>query len=265
MQRTVFAHLEVAITEPSHLVLSVAAARGEHELVERLSVTLDGQPVDLLEVELPHGSRFHRVDARVGNLVVDYQATATGRATPHPVTDDDIITYLRPSRFAQSDQFREVANDLFPSSTFGTDQLHEVADWVWRHVSYVPGSSGPTDGGLETYLERAGVCRDFAHLVIGLLRAKEIPARLVSVYAPGLDPMDFHAVVEAAVDDTWYVVDATRLAPRDSLLRIATGSDATDTAFLSTYRGAVELTGMQVMATVDELPYEDNQHLVQLG
>ncbi len=264
MKRTVSARLEAAVAEPSHLVLSVAVSQGSYDLSESLTVTVDGRPVEVVEVVLPHGSRFHRVNAGTGDLVVDYRATVIGRDAPAPVAEDDAITYLRPSRFAQSDQLREVANDLFPLSGFGTEQLQQVADWVWQHVSYVPGSSGPTDGGLETYLQRAGVCRDFAHLVIALLRAKEIPARLVSAYAPGLDPMDFHAVVEAAVEDTWYVVDATRLAPRDSLLRIATGSDATDTAFLSTYRGAVELTSMQVIATVDVLPYEDNRHLAEL-
>ena len=83
-----------------------------------------------------------------------------------------------------------------------------------------------------------GVCRDYAHLTITLLRALEIPARLVAVYAPGLSPMDFHAVVEADVDGTWCVVDATRLAPTSSLVRICSGRDAADTAFLSLFGGS---------------------------
>src|SRR5690606_13899415 len=90
-----------------------------------------------------------------------------------------------------------------------------------------------TDGAVSTLLSRRGVCRDFAHLVVAFLRALDVPARVVSVYAPGLTPMDFHAVAEAAIDGTWHVVDATGLAPRQSLLRIATGRDAADTAFLS--------------------------------
>ena len=60
------------------------------------------------------------------------------------------------------------------------------------------------------------MCRDFAHLVIAMLRARNVPARLVAVYAPGLSPMDFHAVVEAAIDGQWRAVDATTLAPRAS-------------------------------------------------
>jgi transglutaminase-like putative cysteine protease len=110
------------------------------------------------------------------------------------------------------------------------------------------------------------VCRDFAHLVIALLRARDVPARLAAVYAPGLSPMDFHAVVEAYVDGGWQVVDATHLAPRASMLRIATGRDATDTAFLSSYRGDLLLRTLGVTATVDgDLPVEDGAAPVVLG
>ena len=95
-----------------------------------------------------------------------------------------------------------------------------------------------------------GVCRDFAHLVIALLRARDVPARLASVYAPGLKPMDFHAVAEAYVDGAWHVVDATGMAPRESLVRIATGRDATDTAFISWYGGSLYIRSMTITATI---------------
>ncbi len=74
-----------------------------------------------------------------------------------------------------------------------------------------------------------------------MLRARNVPARLVAVYAPGLQPMDFHAVVEAAIDGEWRAVDATTLAPRQSLVRIATGRDASDTAFLTVQSGRADL------------------------
>ena len=53
--------------------------------------------------------------------------------------------------------------------------------------------------------------------LVALLRAVNVPARLVAVYAPGLSPMDFHAVAEAFVEGEWRVVDATLLAPRQTL------------------------------------------------
>ena len=98
------------------------------------------------------------------------------------------------------------------------------------------------------------MCRDFAHLVIAMLRARNVPARLVAVYAPGLSPMDFHAVVEAAIDGQWRVVDATTLAPRETLVRIATGRDASDTAFLTVQSGRADLVSMKVNATADPGP-----------
>jgi transglutaminase-like putative cysteine protease len=143
--------------------------------------------------------------------------------------------------------------------------LPAISSWVGTQLSYVRGSSRSTDGAVETLLQRRGVCRDYAHLVIALLRSLNVPARLTSVYAPGLDPMDFHAVAEAAIDGKWYVVDATLLAPRKSLVRICTGRDAADTAFLSTYRGSVELAELEVFAVVNgELPRDDVTELVSL-
>jgi transglutaminase-like putative cysteine protease len=115
-------------------------------------------------------------------------------------------------------------------------------------------------------LKRQGVCRDYAHLVVALLRARDVPARLVSVYAPGLQPMDFHAVAEACVDGAWYVVDPTCLAPRSSLVRIATGADAADTAFLSVVSGCARLDAIEVSAVVEpDLPLEATTDQIQLG
>jgi transglutaminase-like putative cysteine protease len=148
----------------------------------------------------------------------------------------------------------------------GDELLSALSSWVGSHLSYIPGSSRPTDGAVETMLQRSGVCRDYAHLVVALLRARDIPARMAAVYAPGLEPMDFHAVAEAAIDGRWWVVDATLLAPRASLLRICTGRDAADTAFLSTYRGHVDLLTTEVLAIVDgDLPDEDVTTLTALG
>jgi transglutaminase-like putative cysteine protease len=118
---------------------------------------------------------------------------------------------------------------------------------------------------VDTLLARQGVCRDYAHLVIALLRGLDVPARMASAYAPGLAPMDFHAVAEVAVDGHWRVVDATLLAPRATLVRIASGRDAADTAFLSTYGGGADLLEMNVTATVDgDLPGDDVTRLMSI-
>jgi transglutaminase-like putative cysteine protease len=100
---------------------------------------------------------------------------------------------------------------------------------------------------------------------VGLLRALDIPARVTAVYAPGLEPRDFHAVSEAWVDGAWHVVDATRLAPRPSMLRISSGRDTADTAFLSSYLTDLRLETMNVEATCDEVVEDDHVSPVRLG
>ena len=176
-----------------------------------------------------------------------------------------LIDYGRPSRYVDSDQLFAVANAQF-AGLQGKELLDAVTSWVGQHLAYVSGSSRPTDNASHAYLARQGVCRDFAHLVIALLRAVNVPARLVSVYAPGLFPMDFHAVAEAVVDGQWCVVDATGLAPRQSLVRIATGRDAADTSFVTVRAGVANLAWMSVRAFAEPtLPLDDVTQLAQLG
>jgi transglutaminase-like putative cysteine protease len=185
-------------------------------------------------------------------------------AEPAPVEDIDLITYLRPSRYCESDSLGPTAVSEFGGLT-GVHLLEAVVDWVSDRIVYVTGSSRPTDGAVSTLLARQGVCRDFAHLSIALLRALNVPARLAAVYAPGLSPMEFHAVAEAHVDGAWYVVDATKLAPRQSLLRIATGRDAADTAFLTNNGAALTLGELEVMAVADDFQVEGPEfQLVEL-
>ena len=210
--------------------------------------------------------RVHLADPPPGRVAVTYEATIRGTADTPAVTDADGIVYVRPSRYAESDRLAPIAQAEFAGISGGADLLAAVSSWVGSQLRYVPGSSGPTDGAVDTLLQRQGVCRDYAHLVIALLRALDIPARLAAVYAPGLDPMDFHAVAEAAVDGRWRAVDATLLAPRSSLVRIATGRDAADTSFLSTYGGAADLLRTEVTAVVDgQLPSDDVTALVSLS
>jgi transglutaminase-like putative cysteine protease len=143
--------------------------------------------------------------------------------------------------------------------------LEKVSSWVGTRLNYVPGSSDPIDGAADTLLAGSGVCRDYVHLVVALLRALDVPARLVAVYAPGCSPMDFHAVAEAFVDGQWRVVDATCLAPRQALVRIATGRDAADTAFLDNHRGGINLNFLEVTAVVDgDLPLDSLDELMSI-
>ena len=88
---------------------------------------------------------------------------------------------------------------------------------------------------MHSFVQRRGVCRDFAHLLISFARAATIPARIVSAYAPDVSPPDFHAVAEIWLDGSWHLVDATGMARPNDIVRIGVGRDATDIAFLTTF------------------------------
>lgn len=267
MSRQVGVELQVEITDPTELEFQIAVATQTNTQVrEHLSFCLDGAPVEPLEIIGAHGNRMHTLHVPIGTLTVDYAATIVGRGDPAPVTDYDRLMYLRPSRYAEADKFYGFAATEFGSFVDSTTLLERVSSWVGTRLKYVPGSSDPIDGAADTLLAGEEVCRDFAHLVVALLRAVNVPARLVSVYAPGLSPMDFHAVAEAFVEGAWHVVDATLLAPRQSLVRIATGRDAADTAFLTNHKGTITLDKLQVTAVVDgELPNDSIDQLVSIG
>lgn len=263
MHRDVRARIVADVVEPAMVALQIAPAEG-HDVAEALSVTIEGRPVQHRCVEAEHGTRIHVVDATPGTMAVDYSARVVGSSAPLATSEADLLRYLRPSRYCESDSLAPTARAEF-AGLAGADLLRAVSSWVGTQLNYVPGSSLPTDGAVRTLLARQGVCRDFAHLVVALLRSLDVPARLAAVYAPGLQPMDFHAVAEAHIEEQWCVVDATTLAPRGSLLRIATGRDASDTAFLSVYGGIAQLREVEVLAVTDALPADDLQTLTVLS
>jgi transglutaminase-like putative cysteine protease len=267
--RRVGCELTFEVLEPSLLALQVAPATTAGPLLEE-PFAVFGE-----EVASELGGRVHLVRAQPGRLTTRYSAIVgpAPAVVAAPVPGDfleraEAIIALRQSRYCPSDALmayaaREFADHLYddPGVLAG-----EVASWVFERIEYVGGSSGSLDTAIDTLLAGQGVCRDFAHLTMTLCRALGIPARLAAVYAPGLSPMDFHAVVEVFTPFGWQVLDATRLAPRDSLVRIATGRDAADTAFATTVRGDVELLQASVFASTDEaLALDDHVRPVTLA
>jgi transglutaminase-like putative cysteine protease len=255
MRTDVAASLTMTSPEPATALLQIAVAAPG---TEQLTVLSGGRAVEPEEFEVD-GARVHRLQLNPGDTTVTYSATVEDGGPPRKVTPAEWAAALRPSRYCPSDQLEGFATTEFDRNRPRAELVAGVADWVHRRLVYTSGASRPVDTAVDTLLAGQGVCRDYAHLAITLLRALEIPARLVAVYAPGLSPMDFHAVVEADVDGTWCVVDATRLAPTSSLVRICSGRDAADTAFLSLFGGVAQFRTMQVTATTaGALPLPDD-------
>jgi transglutaminase-like putative cysteine protease len=265
---TVACELTLWVAGPAELAVQIArACRSDSVAAEGLHAAIDGHELSVVEIRDASGGRQHLLRCGPGTLLVTYQgATPPRRATEaHEVSDADRIIALRPSRYCPSDRFVGFATRTFGLAPSPLDKVRAICDYVWSRIAYDAQATTLGADATHTLLTGYGVCRDFAHLVVTLCRAVGVPARMVAAYAPGLSPMDFHAVVETAVDGAWWCWDATRRAPRQTLVRVATGRDAADVAFVTVLAGNVELTGLSVMAiATDPLPFDDHEQLVAL-
>jgi transglutaminase-like putative cysteine protease len=258
--------LEYTVDTPSEFVFQIAVtAGGPVHADEELSITLDGAEIGAEVIPASHhGGRQHLVRAEPGALRVHYAATVRrDAAAPRRVSAPARVQALRPSRYCPSDRMAGFAARRFGGSD--AEIVRDVTDFVRGHLRYRPVSDATTDAA-DTLLAGAGVCRDYAHLVTALTRASGLPSRVAAVYAPGLSPMDFHLVSEVAVDGVWRIVDATGLAPRASMIRIATGRDAADVAFSTLLTGGgLTMTRMEILAVADgDLPADDPTAQVSL-
>ena len=249
MQRVVTAEMDLELGASVDLIVQVAAAQAVPLSGEQFTFTQGDRVFTPTEIVDQSGTRLHRLTGEPGRLEIRYEATVDGHASAGRTSDPETITYLRPSRYCQSDEVFSQARRQFKGLS-GHELIAAVSEFVATNTTYTPGLSQGTDSAVTTLMTGQGVCRDYAHLVIALLRAMDMPARYIACYAPGLRPMDFHAVAEAYLDGAWYVIDATRLSNRRSLVRISTGRDAADCAFLSYHGGYVGLERLRVDAWV---------------
>lgn len=200
-------------------------------------------------------NRYFRLTAPAGILKVFYNATVAlaiieddPNKIPEIFFEDlpfNVLKYLYPSRYCQSDKLMNLAYSEFGDLLPDYSRVTAICNWIYDNVNYLSGSTDSQTSAYETATQRAGVCRDFAHLGIAFCRALNIPARFVSAYAYNLQPPDFHACFEAYLGNRWYLFDPTRLVPRKGLIRIGTGRDAADVSF-ATILGSVALKEMNI-------------------
>lgn len=149
----------------------------------------------------------------------------------------EALTYLRPSRYCQSDLLEAFAQEEFGAFEGGA-KIAAIRDWVAREMRYVRGASHSGTTALDTFESREGVCRDFAHLLCALARAAHIPARYAAVYGADVSPPDFHAVAQVWLEGGWHFVDATGMCKASALAVIGVGRDACEVAFMETEQDA---------------------------
>lgn len=258
----------VVAPQGADFVFNIHAAHTPSQTVSNeqlsLSQTLDAR----VHTDPTSGNRYMRLRAQGGPLQVRYSATVD---IQHQLADPDTIGevpvhllppetmgYIYPSRYCQSDRLLRLAYNEFGQLGQGYRRVLAIRDWVTRHVTFTSNTSNGNTSAADTLIEQVGVCRDFAHLMIALCRACNIPARFATGtdYGadPALGPPDFHAYVEAYLGNRWYIFDPSGTAMPMAFVRFGTGRDAADVAFATIF-GSVQTQAPLIRATALEDPW----------
>lgn len=246
---------------PCDFIFMIHAAEVAGQRVIDESLHLTPNVAHRTHADARSGNRFLRLHADKGPLTVRYRATVELVRAPRDMDaqemaidalPDDVLHNLMPTRYCESDLLASAAAKLFGQLPPGYARVQAISDWIHEHIEYRPGSTTATTTSRDVFVQRAGVCRDFAHLGVTFCRALNIPARLVCGYTRFDEPPpDFHAVFEAWLGGRWTLFDPTGLVPVDRLIRVATGRDAKDVAFATIF-GPARMT--QIAPEVEPIP-----------
>lgn len=251
MKFKICSELAYKINAETTFIFNIQAVNSATQLILQESLTTNVAGLKLEEFTSGlRQARFLRVHIEnAGPFTINYTAIVEMNLTPvnvhalHPEielekVDDDVIPYLFPSRYCQSDKLYNFAEKEFGHIKNTYEQVSAICNWIYKNVNYVSGSTNASSSAFDIITQREGVCRDFAHLGIAFCRALSIPARYFAGYAYKLKPQDFHACFEAHIGGKWMFFDATKMVPSHSLIKIAHGYDAADTSFASIYGDA---------------------------
>ena len=251
MKFKVFSELEYQVQMPSTFIFNIQLSRTSSQSVIEESINID--PYYQMEEFTSQDGRTRFIRLQVKDPVtfkISYAATVDSHYkiiseqqdlenVPVAKLDADVIPYIFPSRYCQSDKLQRLATKEFGEIENTYLKVLAINEWIYNNVEYLSGSTDSGTSALDTISERAGVCRDFAHLGIALCRALSIPARYFTGYAYKLNPPDFHACFEAFIGSDWFIFDPTKLVPLNGLVKIANGRDAADASVASIFGNTI--------------------------
>ena len=256
----------------SDFVLNICPARTRAQRVLNETLEVVGATPSYNFTDPVTANRINRLYTEGGPLTIRYHGTVE---LDHVIDDpagigerairsmpSEVVQYILPSRYCPSDRMRDLAMAMFGNIAAGYARVAAICEWVTQHVTFNPGGSDAMTCALQTFNSRTGVCRDYAHLMIAMCRALNIPARYVTGVDygadPALGPTDFHAYVEVFLGQRWYLFDASGLTSVMGLIRIGTGRDAADVSFATMFgnvRSSRPVVAIELVAS-DEGAFE---------
>lgn len=243
MLLSIQAHLIYTSAQPCDLLLQIEAAQEVNQSLRdthfRISPDVETHIVD--GEEKVGTRRWMHVADEFDCLYQTYVALDRHRvdladlsATQLRQVPSEVTKFLLPSRYCHPEDFINSVPALFGMYS-GGQLIAAMSAWIRDQFTYSNLASHGATTATDSFGLRAGVCRDYAHVLIAMARAVGIPARFVSAYAPDVIPQDFHAVVEVYLAGQWHLVDPTGMAKVTEIVRIGVGRDAADVSFMTSY------------------------------
>lgn len=141
------------------------------------------------------------------------------------------------------------------------DAVIAAADWVNSELDYVPGTTGVHSSALDALREGKGVCQDFAHLTLAVLRGIGIPSRYVSGYlhpqrqAPVGETVDgqSHAWIQAWTGGWWNFDPTNDTEINEQYVSVGVGRDYADVPPLKGIYSGGGSTDLDVVVEITRL------------
>ena len=189
----------------------------------------------------PAGETRITTDALINDSGLPDIVAVDAKQTPVEYLPEETLIFLLGSRYCDTERLLPIAWKLFGNAPPGWGRVQAICDFVHRHIEFGYQHARATKTAWEAYEEKAGVCRDYAHLAIAFCRCLNIPARYCTGYLgdmgtpPPYGPMDFAGWFDAWLDGRWYTFDARNNVPRIGRVLMARGRDAVDVAITTTF------------------------------
>ena len=244
---------DISVPTPFLLMLRPRDFRNQYIAKEEYNILPSVPVIEFTDI---YGNLCQRLIAPVGNFTIHTSAVVM---TSDYVDQDpgaqfieiqnlpeDVLIYLLPSRYCESDRFSQMAMEITEDEQLGYNQVRAITSWIKKSIRFESKFSHLQSSAIETHSRQSGVCRDLAHLAIAMCRSISIPARIVVGYLHNLEPMDLHAWFEAYIGNRWYLFDATQDEMKGGYVVLGYGRDAADVAIYNQFGPALQPTNQQV-------------------